>query len=67
MSTAAVDIHSKQITLEALREELVINRKRLEEKKTGKTPLMVFAEFGNVALCEFLLSIGAKVNASNAV
>ncbi len=62
-----MNIHSDQISLDALREELRENRRRLEERKRGKTPLMSFAEFGNVPVCEFLLSVGANAHAKNAV
>ncbi len=73
---SAVDIHSEHITLDALQQELRINPWRLEEKKggngwqstdEGNTPLISSAEFGNLQECEFLLSVGANIEAKNTV
>ncbi len=58
---------SKHITLEAIQDELRAFPSRLEEKKEGKTPLISSAEFGNDLVCEFLLSLGANVEAKNEV
>ncbi len=72
----AVDIHSELTTLDAFQEELRINPSRLEEWEVGinklhpqveNTPLMSAAVFGNSALCEFLLSVGANIDAKNEV
>ncbi len=63
-----VDVHSSRITLKALQAELSANPMRLEElKEWGNTPLMSSAEFGNVVVCKFLLSIGANIEAKNVV
>ncbi len=76
MSTAisAVDFHSKHITLDALQEELRVNPWKLEEKNGGtqwdfggNTPLISSAAFGNLKVCEYLLSIGSNVEAKNKV
>ncbi len=70
---SAVDVHSQDITLEALQEELRINPSRLEEKKGGNywdqanSPLISLADFGNLQVCEFLLSVGANIDAKNTV
>ncbi len=66
-SNRIVDIHSKHVTLEALQEQLGVNPWRLEEWKAGKTPLLFSVEFGNIAVCEFLLSLGANIEATNEV
>ncbi len=66
-SNQIVDIHSKHISLEALQEELRVTPSRLEEKKAGKTPLLCSVDFGNIAVCEFLLSLGANIEAKNEV
>ncbi len=70
MST--VDIHSDHVRLNALQEELRIRPLRLEEHKVifphaGMTPLLSSAKFGNIAVCEFLLSIGANIEAKSDV
>ena len=70
-----MDIHSEHITLDALQEELRINPCRLEEKKggngwdptEGNSPLTSSAGFGNLEVCEFLLSVGANIEAKNKV
>ncbi len=71
-----VDIHSQHITLETLQNELRSNPTRLEEKKVGNnwdiphagnTPLMTSVEFQNIVVCEFLLSVGANIEAKNEV
>ncbi len=71
--TTSIDIHSPAITLKVLGAELRKNPSRLEEKKVGtnfadpqagNTPLMSSAELKHV---EFLLSVGANVEAKNAV
>ncbi len=62
-----IDIHSEHIRLEAIQDELRVNPSRLEEEKEGKTPLMSSAEFGNDLICEFLLSLGANVEAKSEV
>ncbi len=71
MSTAVqvVNIHSSRITLEEMQVELRVHPLRLEEKETfwGNTPLMSAAKFGNVAVVEFLLLIGANIHAKNNV
>ncbi len=76
ISIPIVDVHSQDITLEALQAELRMNPGRLEEKKTesnrhdpqaGNTLLMSFAELGNVRMCKFLLSIGSNIEANNMV
>ncbi len=75
-TTISVDIHSPDITVKAIRADLRKNPRRLEEKKegsirddplAGNTPLMSSAEMGNIAVCEFLLSVGANIEAKNAV
>ncbi len=72
----SVDIHSPDITLEALQAELRRNPRMLEEKKPGykrhdplegNTPLISSVEFGNVPVCDFLLSVGANIEARNDV
>ncbi len=71
-------IHSKHIALDAIQEELRLNPWRLEEKKVkyndthfdshvGNTPLMSSVRFENVAVVEYLLSIGANSEAKNEV
>ncbi len=64
-----VNIHSSRTTLEELQVELRIHPSRLEEKEMthGFTPLISSAFFGNIAVVEFLLSIGANVHAKNKV
>ncbi len=76
---SVLDIHSKFVTLDDLRDEFRVNPLRLEERKVrkknegpdgpveGNTSLITAAVFGNVALCEFLLSIGANLEAKNKV
>ncbi len=69
MSTK-VQIHSSCITQEEMQVELSAYPSRLEEKNDyflGDTPLMSSATFGNIAVVEFLLSIGANVHAKNEV
>ncbi len=76
-SIPVVDIHSNHITLATLRDQLRANPTRLEEKKVKKddgfdcqeenTPLISAADFGNVSVVEFLLSVGANVDAINKV
>ncbi len=70
------DMHFKHTTHEDLQAELRVHPWRLEEKKaentkhnlqSGNTPLMSSAEFGNVEICEFLLSVGANIEAKNEV
>ncbi len=68
------DVHSFYITLEAIREELRMNPWRLEKKKggsewysAGNTPLISSTVFGNLEVCEYLLSVGANVEAKNSV
>ncbi len=72
----AIDFHSEHITLEALQDELKVNPTLLEERRAGNssdlphagnTLLMSSAQFGNVVVCEFLLSVGANVQAENQV
>ncbi len=64
-----VDIHSEHITVEELQDELRVNPMRLEEKENeyGNTPLLSSAEYENVAVFEFLLSLGANLEAKNKV
>ncbi len=70
----SIDLHSNHIALNELQNELRAEPLRLEEKKvelyssySGNSPLMSAAAFGNVVLCEFLLSLGANVEATNEV
>ncbi len=79
MST--VDVHERDITVDAMKEELRENPFRLEERKIpivithdtreeehdGNTPLVSAAKYGNVSVLRFLLSEGADVNAENDV
>ncbi len=68
-----VDIHYNNITLEKLQNELRMNPWRLEEIKYNtsdehlkmNTPLLSAAAFGNVVVCEFLLSLGADIEAQS--
>ncbi len=72
---SAVDVHSEHITLDMIQEELRVNPWRLEEKKgandwdthEGNTPLISSAAFGNLEVCEYLLSVGANIKAKNTV
>ncbi len=49
--------------------ELRLHPSRLEEKdlEWEETPLISSAKFGNIAVVEFLLSIGANIHAKNKV
>ncbi len=79
MSTpsSVVDLHSNQITLDVLRNELRTNPSRLEERKerdkhyrdlrAGNTPIMTAVCFENMEMCEFLLSVGANIDSKNEV
>ncbi len=60
-----IDIHSSRITLEELQVELRLHPSR--EKYWGTTPLILAARFGNIAVVEFLLSIGANIHANSKV
>ncbi len=69
-TSSSVDIHSPDITLKDLQEELRRNPRRLEEKKegddwvdsfVGNTLLLSSAELGTVPMCEYLLSVGANI------
>ncbi len=64
-----VDIHAKTVSLETIQAELRLHPWRLEERgcSVGKTPLTSAAEAGNVAVVEFLLSLGADMEAKEAV
>ncbi len=72
---SAVDVHSKHTTLDSLQEELRVNPWRLEEKKegngwelhTGNSPLISSAAFGTLKVCEFLVKVGANIEAKNTV
>ncbi len=76
--STVVDIYGEDITMETIQEELRANPSRLEEKKDsdsryrqdfdeGNTPLISSAKFGNYPVVEFLLSVGADVEAKNQV
>ncbi len=69
MNNSTVDIHSRNVTLEELQEELRVHSSRLEEVEIvyENTPLMSSVKFENVALVEFLLSVGANIHAKNKV
>ncbi len=67
-TTISVDIHSPDITLDALQSELKKNPMRLEERREGNNTLLISStESGNLAVCTFLLSVGANVEAKNLV
>ncbi len=69
-----VNIHAQLITRVMLETELRLHPMRLEERKEwehdrdeGNTPLTSAAMFGNIPVVEFLLSIGANIEAKNEV
>ncbi len=62
-----INLHDKNITLSAIRPELRLHPSRLEERKEEDTPLMSAAEFGNVEVVEFLLTLGANKEAHDDV
>ncbi len=72
--TSYVDIH-EGVILETIQSELRLYPSRLEEEiemkqvrntdDVGNTPLMSAAKTGNVAVVDFLLSLGANVEAEN--
>ncbi len=63
-----VDIFGEGITLETMRDELRQHPWRLEEKSVnGDTLLMSAAKFGKTAVVEFLLSLGANIEAKDSV
>ncbi len=63
-----VNIFAEGITLETMRDELRQQPWRLDERSVyGNTPLMSAAMFGNVAVVEFLLSLGANMEAKDDV
>ncbi len=68
-----VDIFAVDITLESIRDELKVHPWRLEERDVdvgngmGNTPLMSAADFGKVDVVQFLLLLGANIEAKNTV
>ncbi len=69
-----INIHALDITLDEIQAQLNQHPLRLEERSEdeeeyddGNTPLIAAAAYGNTAVVNFLLSMGANVEAKNTV
>ncbi len=67
-----VDLHSPDISVGAMRNEIAMHPMRLEETKIvycfdSCTPLMAASYFGNETVLECLVSCGADIEAKNKV